>query len=513
MQLHPPSLRISLSLFLSATVLLSQGPLSPPPGAPAPTMKSLDQIEPRIAINAANTPGDAGSLFRITQSGSYYLTGNLTGAAAKNGIAIAAGGVTVDLNGFSLIGVMGSLNGIEVAGVRRRIKIHHGDIAGWDGVAVNGANGIISQLEDLRVSNNDGGGLVIGGASTIRNCVAQDNGASGLRAGAGSTVIGCSSSSNVTGITATDAKVQSCAVNLNTGDGIVLSGAATVGDCTVVNNGNSGIVAGSGAHITHTTSSNNGARGIEVISGAIIGCTVYSNTGDGILTGSGATVKDCVAEGNARGLVTDDGANIAGCSAKSNLGDGIVTRKGSAVVACSASQNGGHGISGRDGCTVHDSAATANGGTGIIMNNAFSTVARCTARGNAQHGIIAESVSGCGACGNTLNGIQVSAGNSYGFVFENTCNSNGGAGIFVGAGNRVEGNTVIDNARGIEVTGGQNLIIRNSARSNGFKNYVIASGNRRAPIVDITAQIGPAVSGSNAPDNLGVTHPWANFSY
>ena len=48
-----------------------------PPGAPAPTMKSLAQIEPRTAVNAANTPGDAGNLFIISNSGSYYLAANV----------------------------------------------------------------------------------------------------------------------------------------------------------------------------------------------------------------------------------------------------------------------------------------------------------------------------------------------------------------------------------------------------------------------------------------------------
>jgi hypothetical protein len=42
----------------------------------ASTYKTLSEIEPRIALNQANTPGSASKLFRITQPGSYYLTGN-----------------------------------------------------------------------------------------------------------------------------------------------------------------------------------------------------------------------------------------------------------------------------------------------------------------------------------------------------------------------------------------------------------------------------------------------------
>ena len=35
---------------------------------PAPTMKTLDQVEARTIVNAANTPGDTSNLFIITSS-------------------------------------------------------------------------------------------------------------------------------------------------------------------------------------------------------------------------------------------------------------------------------------------------------------------------------------------------------------------------------------------------------------------------------------------------------------
>ena len=48
-----------------------QGTLTPP-GAPLPTMKTLDQIEARTAIPGGSAP------YTISAPGSYYLTGNLT---------------------------------------------------------------------------------------------------------------------------------------------------------------------------------------------------------------------------------------------------------------------------------------------------------------------------------------------------------------------------------------------------------------------------------------------------
>jgi hypothetical protein len=87
------------TLDTQLSTVLAQGPLTPP-GAPAPTMKTLQQVEPRIEINATNTPGDADSIFKITEPGSYYLTGNVAGVSGKHGIEIAASDVTLDLMGF-----------------------------------------------------------------------------------------------------------------------------------------------------------------------------------------------------------------------------------------------------------------------------------------------------------------------------------------------------------------------------------------------------------------------------
>src|SRR5438105_3055049 len=108
------TLPVCAAILVGGAWWVSAGDLNPPAGPVAPTHKTLTEVEPRIAINATNTPGDANSLFKITQPGSYYLTGNITGVAAKNGIAIAASGVTLDLNGFDLLGVASSLDGVSV---------------------------------------------------------------------------------------------------------------------------------------------------------------------------------------------------------------------------------------------------------------------------------------------------------------------------------------------------------------------------------------------------------------
>src|SRR5687767_7622300 len=93
------------ALALTGIVFLTvAGPLDPPDGPITSTYKTLTEVEPRIAVNAQNTPGDANSLFRITQPGSYYLTGNITGVPNKNGVYIFGHRVTLDLNGFTVDG-------------------------------------------------------------------------------------------------------------------------------------------------------------------------------------------------------------------------------------------------------------------------------------------------------------------------------------------------------------------------------------------------------------------------
>jgi len=68
-------------------------------------MKTLDQVEARTPISSLP--------YTITQPGSYYLTADLQGVAGQDGIYVPVDNVTIDLNGFALIGVAGSYSGIH----------------------------------------------------------------------------------------------------------------------------------------------------------------------------------------------------------------------------------------------------------------------------------------------------------------------------------------------------------------------------------------------------------------
>ena len=114
-------------------------------------MKTLDQIEPRKEVNATNTPGDGSSVFRITAPGSYYLSANVTGVAGKSGVVIAADDVSLDLNGFEVKGVAGSVSGILFSGTRENCLIRNGAIREWDVKGIDGGFGFFAVYENLRV--------------------------------------------------------------------------------------------------------------------------------------------------------------------------------------------------------------------------------------------------------------------------------------------------------------------------------------------------------------------------
>ncbi len=238
------------------------GPLNPPPGPIAPTPGP----EPRIAINATNTPGDANSVFRITQPGSYYLTSNITGVAALHGIEIASSGVTLDLMGFALIGVPGSANGINMNSFRDTVVIRNGHVFDWSGSGLrtridNGA------IEGVHCYSNTGWGFDNTGSFSFRfsGCSALGNGSDiaptgGFRVG------------DATSLT-------DCQARNNAGAGFVLEGASSISGCLAAGNADVGILAVSNGLIIDCTTSNNERGGIEVGSNSLVRGNLCSANG------------------------------------------------------------------------------------------------------------------------------------------------------------------------------------------------------------------------------------------
>jgi len=337
-------------LGLTVSTVLSQGPLSPAT-APGPTMKTLEQIEPRTPISSLP--------ILISAPGSYYLTTNLTGTVANAGITIEASGVTLDLNGFELTGVPGSLVGIDVPAARRNIEIRNGTVRDWGlhGVHVSppSSNCI---LEGLRAYSNgldsiNQNGIGVGSDSLIRACVAEANQASGIKTGSGCTVSECVASDNGNrGISVSfGCTVSHCTVQGNGFDGIGASSVCTITECTARANGFDGIAASTGSTISRCSALLNTQNGIEVTTSMVIGCTANNNLGNGISAGTSSRVSECKASSNqGDGIISGDGSTITDCTAVLNTGDGIEVS-----TSCHVANNAceGNGAGAGDGAAIH----------------------------------------------------------------------------------------------------------------------------------------------------------------
>jgi hypothetical protein len=311
-------LSLSCGMIAAATIFSHAGPLDPPSGAIAPTYKTLSEVEPRIAISLTNTPGDSTSLYRISQPGSYYLTGNVQGVVGKHGIRIAAVGVTLDLNGFEVLGAVGvgDFDGIVYIGSDvSNLTIRNGSVRRWGdrGVEVN-ATGASVLIEKITATNNVDTGISSGGGATISHCVSNNNGGSGISTGA-SLITACSAMDNAgNGISVGQGgMITNCNSFSNDGYGIFTGFGALVEQCAIDNNGLSGINSSNGSRISNCSLIANGEHGIFAYNSiAIENCTSVSNTLDGIRVGGGCVVRNNTTRGNGTGTTLSSGIRATG---------------------------------------------------------------------------------------------------------------------------------------------------------------------------------------------------------
>jgi hypothetical protein len=286
------TLRLCLYLIAAsflAPSLFAQGPLTPP-GVPAPTMKSLDQIDAKLE---ARTPITSAP-FAINASGSYYLTKNLN-VTTGDAVTISASQVTLDLNGFTISSTNPTAagSGIRLVGADD-VTIMNGHIKG--GVTVSSvtysgpgfAHGISFsnqstipnniRVTGVSVSGCQNNGISVGGNSIVEHCTVNTVGSVGIAGGhishsnvrnAGSTAISGDVVSDCYGQGLVGGVFASSIASSCYGDGGVLTGisAPTVlnseGHCNGINNGvtatnaqNSAGYSESGAGLEATTATN-----------------------------------------------------------------------------------------------------------------------------------------------------------------------------------------------------------------------------------------------------------------
>lgn len=185
----------AILLLALTSIALGQGFLTPP-GPPGPTMRSLDEIEPRIPLNQTSAPGDATCVFKITKPGSYMLTGNVKPPAGHHGILVALllpGVVEVDMKGST---IDGSNAGATASGVSFtttddlwQFKMGNGTISNFAGGALlspSSTGGTIA-LHDLQIRGG-GAGVNTGASLELKDVVISSVTGIPIQMGSGSTL-------------------------------------------------------------------------------------------------------------------------------------------------------------------------------------------------------------------------------------------------------------------------------------------------------------------------------------
>ncbi len=178
---------LGLLVVAALTGVVHGGPLDPPAGAPASTNRTLI-FQPASC---------AGFPIVLSTPGSYALASNITGCPA-DGIQISASDVSLDCNGFALIGNFTSGTGVKVPAPQTKLALVNCAFDTWFNGAVDFSLATQSRLEDLRVQINGpapaGGQVVLGSSDTLQECTVSQSKASALGVvvtGSDSVVDGC----------------------------------------------------------------------------------------------------------------------------------------------------------------------------------------------------------------------------------------------------------------------------------------------------------------------------------
>ena len=217
-----------------------------PPGAPGSTMKTLDEVEPRIPISQSDIP------LTINESGSYYFTEDIN--SAGNAITVEVNDVTIDLAGFTLAGPNSGTNYGIYMSERSNVEIRNGTVRDFrHGIIENSNSGQGHRVIDVRALSNGATGIYLKSKNNlVKDCTVSGNGTSaagntvyGIYAGYGSTVTGNtaydngdSATSNAYGIWLAGYNLvdQNTAYGNGTGSGLATNMTLGVTRCVYVNN-------------------------------------------------------------------------------------------------------------------------------------------------------------------------------------------------------------------------------------------------------------------------------------
>lgn len=145
---------------------------------PASAVDGVIEINQARAAAGGVTAGDGpGFPVLISTSGSYRLTSNLNVTPGQDGIDVTSGMVTIDLNGFTILGGGGGVaDGISIQNATN-VEVRHGTIAGFtrDGIFTNPGTNYARVIGVRAIGNVTFGIDLEGNGGLIEGCTVIDS--------------------------------------------------------------------------------------------------------------------------------------------------------------------------------------------------------------------------------------------------------------------------------------------------------------------------------------------------
>lgn len=445
--------RLVAPFAAAATILgsgvLVAGPLTPPAGVPSSTPKTLQEVEPRLPINNTNTPGDATSTFRINQPGHYYLAFNVGAVPGRSAITIAAKNVTLDLNGFTVGGLAGSVHGITfddggIVGSVDNATITNGNIRSFGGSGIHAP--LVRQLRIDRVAADTNGawGFNTGVSAVITGSVATGNTLGGFQIASSSIVEACFAASNQGPgyLVGKGSQLTACRSLTNTGNGYEIVDSAILTLCTSRTDGRNGIECTAftdnatviaQASIVDPTGSGSDDRAIKSLSPITLSDSTINNNFAGVESGLNSAISCTALVDVNTGLFVDSGV-IDTCAIETNtspsaraidLGQIGPTTPSGTIRHCAITSAGPTAILASGASVIVSNAITATGASAIIADGS-ALIRDNTLRGATTRAINVASLSSRIEDNNITDsptGIQTTIANARAMVARNTFGS------------------------------------------------------------------------------------------
>jgi hypothetical protein len=325
-------------------------------------------------INNTSIMAAGGYPFAIAASGSYVLTSNLTPPAATGALVVAAPNVTLDLNGFDVIGSLGGAAvGISGVGAGGGLTVRDGTIENFSGAGIS----VDTNAKILRTTiRNNGAGIALlppGRCLIVENTIIDNNAAGGTNVG----------------IEAGDeCKIENNVIAQNDGGGIACASSVIVHNEIIANGagaGQGGILCFDGCTIQENVIRFNSDYGISDSLGPAAALPFPSPPGTpfpAFPVGGGPSpnviLKNTI-DGTAAGygIYANTTAVVSHNSVSNNGLEGILCGGSCTIVGNQVNSNnltGGTngGVTAGPGSTVNDNSISFNFGVGLTIDPAAS---------------------------------------------------------------------------------------------------------------------------------------------